>query len=316
MALALSDVPCKAPTLYDFTVYSVGDISVQRSDYQGLTGTAGNLTASHFQFNSNPETCLALTTGQGTTIESSATNGNIESQGRTGLTFVGVHGNVSAKNLYLNSSHVSGHVFTPSLKNIYSGLSGRRYKTAPFHAEHSAIVAELLSESAKLAALPSNGFAKYHGIELVIQLKPGSNVIALQNSEVLNKVQKIYIVGDAMASVIVNIPGDVFKLKYQKVILDNNILPGNIIWNFHQARSLHLSHTHDPIYGMPGVVMAPYAQVEFHEALITGALYAGSIVTSTMLPTELNAGQVNRAVGGHREPLPIPPHVPPPVYPD
>jgi choice-of-anchor A domain-containing protein len=120
--------------------------------------------------------------------------------------------------------------------------------------------------------------------------------------------------GDSSATAVINVPGENIMLEAQNIILDGKIRPSNITWNFYQAKFLHLSHTHNAKLGMPGIVMAPKAVVEFNEALITGALYAGDIVTSLTPYSVLNAGQVNVDPTNPATPVPPPPAPAPKPY--
>lgn len=287
---------CKTPSLHDFTVYSVGDIDVQQSDYQGLAGAGGFVLARNFQFNTNPATCLALTAGGDIGISSAAILGNTETGGTAGINSTGARGDLTAKGAFISSSSVRGNLITAETPKIQSsGIGGARKKLKSFglRTDHSAIASELQIESAKHSYTASNNSVTVQGDALVFELKAGENRFTLLNPQTLIAAQTIYILGDASASVVINVPGDSIILKNQNIVIDRNIRPSNITWNFYQAKFLHLSHTHNAKLGMPGIVMAPKAVVEFNEALITGALYAGEIVTSLTPYTSLNAGQVN-----------------------
>ncbi|WP_413289814.1 collagen-binding domain-containing protein [Bdellovibrio sp. HCB337] len=300
MAFAASSTICKTPSLYDFTVYSIGNIDVQQSDYQGLTGSGGSILAINFQFNSNPETCLAVSVAKDLGISSSAINGNTEAQGTAGLRSVGARGDVVARKTHFVSTGVRGKVVT---------------KNPSFRVNHADVIEELIVESSKLAHKSSTGMALNRADALVLDLKSTDNVIYILHPSVINEAKRIIINGNPSSKVVINVPGEDIRLKGQDVMLLGDVNPANITWNFYQAKNLHISKTHNALYGMPGIVMAPLALVEFHEALITGALYAGSIVTSLSPFTDLNAGQVNRDVTDN--PLaPPPPPEPPPVFPE
>lgn len=301
---------CKTPSLHDFTVYSIGNIDVQQSDYQGLTGAGGFVLARNFQFNTNPATCLALTAGGDLGISSAAILGNTESGGTAGINSTGARGDVTAKGAFINSSSVRGNLITNETPKIqYSGIGGlrKKLKSLGLRTDHSAIASELEIESAKHSYTSSNNSAKTQGDVLVIELKAGENRFTLLNPQTLTEAKTIYILGDASATAVINIPGENIMLESQNVVLDGQIRPSNITWNFYQAKFLHLSHTHNAKLGMPGIVMAPKAVVEFNEALITGALYAGDIVTSLVPYSGLNAGQVNVDPTNPSTPAPPPP---------
>lgn len=301
---------CKTPSLHDFTVYSVGNIDVQQSDYQGLTGAGGFVMARNFQFNTNPATCLALTAGQDLGISSAAILGNTEAGGTAGINSTGARGDVTAKGAFINSSSVRGNLITTETPKVQSsGIGGlrKKLKSLGLRTDHAAISNELQIESVKHSYTASNNTATVQDDALVFELKSGENRFTLLNPKALTEAKTIYILGDASSSAVINIPGDSIMLESQNIIIDRNIRPSNITWNFYQATYLHLSHTHNAKLGMPGIVMAPKAVVEFNEALITGALYAGEIVTSLTPYTTLNAGQVNVDPTNPSTPVPPPP---------
>jgi choice-of-anchor A domain-containing protein len=159
-------------------------------------------------------------------------------------------------------------------------------------------------ESSRLKYQTPNNTILIQGSDIVINLKPGANVLTFLKPADLNNAKRIIISGDASSTAVINIPGDQYILDGQDVIISPVIRVSNITWNFHETSFLQITHTHNGKLGMPGIVMAPNALVVFNEALITGALYAGEIVTS-MTDSTLNAGQVN--IEPNPAPTPAPP---------
>lgn len=302
---------CKNPTLHDFTVYSIGNIDVQQSDYQGMTGAGGFILARNFQFNSNPANCLAVAVGGDLGINSAAINGNTEAGGTAGINSTGARGDVVATDAFINSSNVRGNVVTVKpLRVQYSGIGGSRKRSAriSLRADHSQISNELRLESSYLKYQTPNNSIKIQGSDVVIALKPGANILTFLRPADLNNAKRIFITGDASSTAVINIPGDQIILDGQDVILSSQVRVSNITWNFHETSFLQITHTHNGKLGMPGIVMAPNALVVFNEALITGALYAGEIVTN-MTDSTLNAGQVN--IEPNPAPTPTPTPAPP-----
>lgn len=309
---------CVNPTLHDFTVYSIGNIDVQKSDYQGMTGAGGYILATRFQFNTNPKNCLAVAAGGDIGINSAAIIGNTEVRGMAGINNTGAQGDVVSGEAFINTSRVYGNLVTTKPAKVqYSGIDGHilRYNALNFRVNHPAIANELLSESAQLSYMASNNSVKKQNGDLIFALKPGSNVMTILNPEDLANAKRLVIMGDSSSRAIINIPGDSFILDHQDVVISQTVNPANITWNFYQATFLHLSHTLNGQVGMPGIVMAPKALVEFNEALITGALYGGEIVTSMQPDTTLNAGQVNLPPNAPAQPTPAPTPTPAPPAP-
>ncbi|MGZ3774500.1 MAG: collagen-binding domain-containing protein [Pseudobdellovibrionaceae bacterium] len=290
--LAIAD--CKQPKLHDFTVYSIGNIEVQKSDHQGMTGAGGSIYAKNFLFKSNPSVCIAVAAKKDLWVLSSFINGDTETRGAVNFENVGTSGNVRAESANVYSSGVDGNMMTLGKSEIsFSGIDRKNdLKQSDFTVDYNSISNELKQESNMLAQAEPNNHIIENKTDLIIELRPGKNTFNLRKSSLQNAKRIFFRGGDETSSAIFNINGDELYLENQQFILASPIKIHNITWNIFQAQFLRITHTYSAVIGMPGIVMAPLAQVEFNEALITGALYAGEIVTSKYV-TELKSGQVN-----------------------
>jgi hypothetical protein len=62
------------------------------------------------------------------------------------------------------------------------------------------------------------------------------------------------------------------------VFISGGVRPQNIFWHFPEATTLTIARSGSMPLGIPGIIVAPYADVYFNNALVTGAIYSNRLV--------------------------------------
>jgi hypothetical protein len=102
-------------------------------------------------------------------------------------------------------------------------------------------------------------------------------------------------------SLIINMHGTSFSFDKINIELQGTAKPSNIIWNFYEATSVKMKRSGVKVtasgenIGFPGTILAPYAEVTLNNILISGAVFASSVVgmAEARNCTGMVSGQVN-----------------------
>lgn len=266
---------CYLPTLESFAAYAIGDMDVRFSDHEGLSGAGGNLNAENFLFEGRAENCLALSVGGSLFFRDGTAGNSIEAQ-QVSLTRVNV------------AKGTSGSL----LAGTYHNAKARRVQLSRLSVNHAQLAADLIYSSKVLNSWNDTLTPVRDGSLYTVVLNNGTGVVSFQASD-FQVGTTLIIKGRPENHLVINIRGDRVILDGLNVRLEGGILPSSIRWNFVDATFLYIVRTHDPVLGIPGVLLAPCADAEFYEGLITGSLWVRNLYYHPARGLK-HSGQINK----------------------
>ncbi len=306
---AASQTCLKEFHLKDFTFYSVGDATVQNSDFQGLTGTGQDfISLSDFAVNSSDQRdCLTLSSAGDTILNKSSVNGSVESPWLICISETGVNGSLSAQSVELNDAGISGLIYSKNIPKYNGSLNRKKYvKTETvMRVKHDLIQNEIKKLESDLNSFKSipvdclslsrNDFDQNPNVEISALALSGCRSIVLRAS--------------ATTRITIRVTGEQAILKAQYIKMQGGLTPQNIVWNMSPLKSLFISNTATAFPGMPGQIFAPQANVEFYNALITGSMVVKNLLYKSFDSKvdsrdggENHTGQINKPVSSGRQP--------------
>ena len=272
--LCFSAEACQLSNIFNFSVYASNDISAHSSDFQGLTGAGGSINVRHFRFGplGGHECGIGVSVAKSFNGEHGSMDGILEMTNPKATYYLG--------DKYGYSSFTVSKVVSSS------------------HVHHPTVIQHMHDMSNHYASLNVTKDVK---VEDAGELKfiTGAEkiqVIELNNQQFF-KNKNIRLIGKSNQTVIINVEGAFVNIHN----LTLNVLGvkiRNIVWNFHQARSLKMNYIagyntlvplgagpYDPSLGWQGYIFAPHADIYLEEMKLTGAVYGKNILTSSNLST-------------------------------
>ncbi|HRO68132.1 MAG TPA: choice-of-anchor A family protein, partial [Pseudobdellovibrionaceae bacterium] len=152
--------------------------------------------------------------------------------------------------------------------------------------------------SKQMGSWPATLTPRIEGSVSTVELGTGTGVVSLSAAD-FKKGTTLVLKGAPQNHLVINIRGDRVVLDGLNVILEGGLRPSRIRWNFVDAASLFIVRTHDPVLGIPGILMAPFADAQFYEGLITGSLWVRNLLYDPNCGFK-RSGQINK----YREPSP------------
>lgn len=263
LAGGISQAACKKPGLKDFSVYTLESIHLRNSDYQGLVGSAENITAEHFFIKGSKEHCLGISAG-----------------GHLSLT----DGQVALR--------VEAATYKTTRVHLPYGISSQ------MTVSHAEIEKELETLWHQFGLLIENANVNRSPSTIIISKKDPAQtklVANLSHSE-FQTAKRIVIRAAKGDQVVLLVFGVDVVMNDMDIVLEGGVDVMDISWVFPNALSLKIARTANPTYGIPGLFYAPMAAVWFHSGLITGGLYVKSLPFPTQLGMTTSSGQVNRPI--------------------
>ena len=281
-----------------FNVYSLSDISYSYSDFEGTTGAAGAINLEHFSiaFKNDYSSKFTLFAGSDVNFNYGSTfHGGIEAGGHINISHIYTQGPVSSGgNVFATQGTILGSVdafgTVSTDQTLYS--AGTINHGTPFSPtiDHSAIASGLINTSLNFASRGANSsYSMQHG-ELILQGTSGLNVFDLTSS-LLDTAWGIEFIGPSDATFILNIEGNAVNLESMGFDLAGVDLD-MILYNMYEATTLNMANI-----GVPGTILAPYANTDFRNGVINGSLYVGNLTGN---------GQVNLVSFNGALPVPEP----------
>ncbi len=257
----------------DYLVCSGSDITYYGSDFQGPACAVGNVEVTQFALDSRySKNCQSWTIGGNYKQGTGSADGNISVGGNVNLGSVRVSGELQyGGNLSLAVSNVLGGL-KPVNKEIPKGAAANAWK---FFEDQSKTMAD------KKATSKPQTFNKIltlsnQGINQVFEIKAKD----LQSTKVIK------IDGTCATPLIINIIGESAIISETDIQISKSLesCMGNIFFNFPHAKSIVIKKSGAGKIGIPGTILAPQANLDFSDDLVTGGVFARNITGS---------GQVN-----------------------
>jgi|GEM_PF-6747826 len=250
--------------LYEFTVFSKTFIESKSSDILGNVGAGSNITLENFYID--------------------------------GVLW-------SASDISLHKVKVRSELVAPRFSRLDKSAYQNLRRANPFHhgllAQHKSSMDRL---SQRLANLDQNLLASMDGSTLSFEVQnPSATTQSITlDSKDFENIDNIYFNGPRHAVYIINILGNNIDIEYLGIIgladpkTKVRLAPNQIIWNFPEAQKLRMARSGSgELYqtqtrshgtqnlGLPGYVIAPYADATLSDMAITGGVHAKSIKSSS-----------------------------------
>ena len=307
---------CRVPGLYDYAFVSLSDADLRRSDHQGLSAARGEVTAEDFLFEGREGYCGGLDIGESGSLLRVESRLDVTVGGGLGLRSSGLRGRLYVDDALdsVEASVAKGTVVRGAVRQQRSQLRvarGSRPERPSWYGLRSKAYHDSRSFLMDQRSVVVPVERSEQEIRIVLDSNDYSRVF-LKGEDLEER--NIVIQGSARDKVVINVTGSpsIFWLG-RRVTLIRGIGPGNILWNFPDTTRLLIAHTKDAVYGIPGTVLAPFAEVQFYEGLITGELIAGAVIFDHQCWFGKASGQINRGPWAGDEPSPMAPYCPDPA---
>jgi|GEM_PF-5328685 len=285
---------CLDPSLWDYQVFATDGIISQRSDYQGMVGSYGDIKLTDFHVKGSIAHCLSVTSSQNMHLE----RGFFENTIETGESLIAVQiklrGNALVRGTsFIRKSSLDGYYVSPRSPNIlnssYAGYKNRDF--SPLLETSTDYAQELSKLSGEISTYEQNARLSVSQSQYMIKLDTKDEKSAVSISlDPLSGSSKFIISGRGDQLLYINLVDTDVDLSYVSVELFGGITAENILWNFPNAKSIELRYTQNPKPGFPGTILAPYASLDFYHGLVTGQVFVRRILPP---PYDFPSGQVD-----------------------
>ena len=268
---------CQVKSVFNMVAFGSDYVKGKNLNANGSIASGNNIQLLNSEIQNSD--CRALSSNGNVTVNDSRINGSIESFGKLVINKTEVKGQVRSPNkIELRDSSV-GIVVSPKGSTLVNSTRERWWTSSLINSiDLNKFRNDVASESKKFAAQPKSENLKLivYKENLTLSLKNKDNVVSL-NSDQLAKIKNLEIRGDVEQTLVINVTGETIALDQNVIDISGDIEPFNIVWNFHQAKSVVISETSDQVLGVPGRILAPNANVKLENALVSGGIYAKSI---------------------------------------
>jgi choice-of-anchor A domain-containing protein len=277
---------CQTSDLTNLVVYSKHNIEGDSSDYQGSIAAGNNVFLTHFYIDQT--SCQSISAKNNVAFVSGNTKSSVTGLNDVKLISFSTKGNIESNGqITIKESGVNNLISPKRPTIINAGYKSFKRATIESDVQFERLNFQLDSWSNNLKNMAKNTNTKLINNSLYILPTLSENIIELNANDLTN----IVIKGNRDQKLIINIQGTSISLYGINISLLGGISAQNIVWNFYEAESLFISNTANGNIGIPGTVLAPKANAEFYEGLITGALYVNNLSFNENL--HRNSGQIN-----------------------
>ncbi len=265
----------------DFNVYSLGDIGLNShyygSDFQGVTGAAGNAYFSGFTLTGLEKADgYVLFTGGSTTLNGGDFLGSIDVGGNVTLQSFSVAGDVrSGGTVSAGGGTISG--------SVTQGASATLV-------DHAAMSQYFLDTSAAVAAMSDTGAITNNWGGLSYTASSGVNVLTI-DADSLKNAWGFTLTGPADAIVYINVTGTNVTMDWLDWAFVGGVGADDVLLNYNQAETFTLNQ------GGTTNILAPNADLTYTSGVFSGSIVAGNLYGN---------GQVNLGGFSHYDPVPEP----------
>ncbi len=287
---------CKITDIRDVVVFTTSSIEGLHSDFQGTVVAGGDVYLQNFYLNKTK--CYSLVSNGIATMAYGSVEYGIEGQNGVTVLKTGVTGPVRSNGAVTLKNSGADTVVAPKRPTtISAGIGSFEKRKIEATANVEQLNIQMHRMTAEFFSLARTTEPKIINNEIVIEANTYTNVVELDaEKSPIRRNETIVIRANVGQKVIINVKGKNIELRGTNVVLQGSVTPSDIVWNFVDAETMYIINTADAVYGIPGTVLAPHATVEFYEGLITGALYARSIIyidpTDTIKTGQINDGRM------------------------
>ena len=287
---------CKIKDLKEVVVFTTTSIEGLHSDFQGTVVAGGDVYLQNFYLNKTK--CLSLISSGIATMAYGSVEHGIEGMNGVTILKTGANGPVRSNgDVTLKNSGADVVIAPKRPATISSGIGSFEKRKIDPTANVEELNTQMHNMSAENFSLARTSEPKIINGEIIIEANTYLNVVSIDaDKNPIKKNETFVIRANIGQKVIINVKGKSIELRGTNVVLDGSVTPADIVWNFVDAESMFIMNTADGVFGIPGTVLAPNASVEFYEGLITGALYARSIIyvdpTDTIKTGQINDGRM------------------------
>ena len=90
--------------------------------------------------------------------------------------------------------------------------------------------------------------------------------------------KNIVLSAESDQNLLITILGSNPQLVDTGVWISGGVRPQNIFWHFPEAKTLTIARSGSMPLGIPGIIVAPFADVYFNNALVTGAIFSNRLI--------------------------------------
>jgi choice-of-anchor A domain-containing protein len=115
---------------------------------------------------------------------------------------------------------------------------------------------------------------------MTLKADRAKHIFEIQGKNLLgNKVNVIKLDGNCDGPFIINIRGENVVIANKDIQLSDRLksCPGNIFFNFPDAKNLEITKSGTGALGLQGTILAPQAALHFTDDLVTGGVFANGI---------------------------------------
>lgn len=264
--------------LFDFVAFSSESITAECSDFLGRVASGGDAHFKDFLIEApSIEGCALYSRG-----DVHYTRGSLRAQTISGS----VLSCANSKKFYPNSSAYRNQPRVPGRDLSFDSLEAEMIQLSRW----LSLEAPLQFGSKKILA------------DGVVESQSPVNVFEIQAHELTNLRNLIFKSNDLSSVFIINIRGVNSQMMNLGVKVIGKVGLNKILMNFTDSTHVKIKNSgaHDSVFGkrvgLPFTILAPYAVVEFNDALITGALFSRIIKghsTLSMGCASEKSGQIN-----------------------
>ena len=296
-AVYASSDNCKISNLSDLTVFASENISAKKSDYQGSIAAGGDILLKNFYIDQTK--CLSVSAQGSVSAINFSSKGSLEGLTSMSVKNANIRAELRSNGKILISTSLAYKIIGPSRPQvIYADGIPFEKRRITSTVNFDQLTKQMNDLSIDMANKKRTLDYQIKNKKIILSTEKQNNTVTQIAGELFeSEIKKIEIHGDVGKRLIINITGTDIALRGIDVQLVGSISPHDIIWNFQDATKLYIKNTANGLYGIPGTLIAPQADVEFYDGLITGALYTKAInyidATNSQSSGQINDGRIS-----------------------
>ena len=268
---------CQVKSVFNMVAFGSEYVKGRNLLSNGSVGSGNSIALYNSDIDNSD--CRALSSQGNVTVDGSRINGSVEGLGKLKISNTVVEGQVRSPNkIDLTDSSV-GTVVSPKGSTLVNSTRERWWTSSIINSvDLNKFKNDVLVASRSFAEKPRSSDLRIipYKENVTLSLRNTENVVSIKGED-LGKIRRLEIRGNKEQSLIINVTGETAVLNQNVTDISGDIEPFNIVWNFHEAKSVLISETVDQVLGHPGRIIAPFADVKLENALVSGGIYAKSV---------------------------------------